>query len=301
MVGPKPIFRISRANFLPASIVPFLIGAAFAHRSGYTIPAGIFVLGTLGVATAHLAANLFNDYFDYVQGCDASSATKSPFFGGSKAIQEGAASSKEVLSLALIFLSIALFCGLGIMRALHDANIFLLMLGALFLLVGYTAPPFKFAYRRMGEAVIFLMFGVYLVMASYYVFSGLFSLHSFFASLPISFLIAAVIICNEIPDYDNDERAGKHTIVSLSGKGKGYLLYATCLLCSYLSIAYNVMVGAFHQVSLISVFFYTLGVRAAVILKKYSSNEIRDFNRASGYTIVLHSVVGILSIVAILL
>jgi len=75
----------------------------------------------------------------------------------------------------------------------------------------YTAPPLRLAYNRLGEIDIFLLFRIFLVMGSFYLFAEKFTFNSFLVSLPIAFLFAGVIICNEIPDSEYDLRAKKIT------------------------------------------------------------------------------------------
>ena len=54
--------RASRMHFLPASVLPFVLGAVYASRAGYNVTSGRFITGLAGIASAHLAGNLFNDF-----------------------------------------------------------------------------------------------------------------------------------------------------------------------------------------------------------------------------------------------
>ncbi len=51
-------------------VMPVALGAALSWRDGSRFRPVAFALTALGAAAAHLAANVTNDYFDYVEGTD---------------------------------------------------------------------------------------------------------------------------------------------------------------------------------------------------------------------------------------
>lgn len=291
--------KAARANFLPASLIPFLIGAFYAFRLDVYISPTRFILGFFGVGFMHLAGNLFNDYFDYKSGADNISDKESPFFGGSRVIQKGLLSPSEVLSLSLFFTALASLCGLGIYVITEDPVFPLFMFIAAILAFEYTAPPLRLSYNKLGELDIFLLFGVLLVMGSFYLFAGTFTIGAFLISLPISFLIGAVIVCNEVPDYRSDAAAGKHNLVHGAGPEKGYIIYALLIILSALSLILNVLSGNISPIAGIITLFYAMGVKAALILKDKASG-MKDFIRASMLTIMLHAIAGAAMILILL-
>jgi 1,4-dihydroxy-2-naphthoate octaprenyltransferase len=74
----KPFTRIfawmviTRAPFLTAIIVPILLGAAWVAQQRLVVlfPMGTFWLILLAGIFLHIAANTFNDYFDWRSGTD---------------------------------------------------------------------------------------------------------------------------------------------------------------------------------------------------------------------------------------
>jgi 1,4-dihydroxy-2-naphthoate octaprenyltransferase len=291
--------KVARANFLPASIIPFFTGAALAFSEGAHISPIKLALGLIGIASAHIAGNMFNDYFDNKSGIDRHVKLRSPFFGGSGAIQEGLIKNGEMMKLAIGSVFISLVCVSAIFVLTGD-RIFLAM-GALagILTVGYTAPPLRLAYRRLGELNIFLLFGVFMVMAGFYLFKGNFTVDSFVAALPISFLVAAIILCNEMPDLDTDTESGKHNLVSFFGKERGYLLYTAVVLISYLAILLNIRQGIISPLAAVLAVLYPLGLWAANLIRDGRENP-GNFVKASALTIALHALVGSGMIVSIL-
>jgi len=297
---PGVFVRTTRINFLPASVIPFLTGVALAFREGASISPLKLLLGLFGIASAHLAGNLFNDYFDHKSGVDSDKGARSPFFGGSGVIQEGLAGSAQVLKLALFFLSAAILCGSIIFMITADPVILFMMLSAGFLTLGYTAPPFKFAYKKLGELDIFFLFGIFMVMGSFYLMAGKFSLGSFLVSLPVSFLILAVIICNEVPDVDSDTASGKRNLIYVLGKERGWALYSAVVALSYIAVLFIAVTGLISPLAAGLIFLYPLGFSAALLLRK-RSNDTVSLVKASGMTIALHALAGTGVIIAIMI
>ncbi|MBD3427134.1 MAG: hypothetical protein GF409_07900 [Candidatus Omnitrophica bacterium] len=291
--------HVTRSNFLPASIIPFLAGAALAFQKGAAMNPFKMVLGLAGVSSAHLAGNLFNDYFDHKSGADTGEGIKSPFFGGSGVIQNGLFSARDVLLLAVAMLAVSVFSAFGVFFITGDPVFLLIMALVGLLTVSYTAPPLKLAYNRMGEADIFFLFGVFLVMGGFYLFAGSFTLDSLAVSLPVSFLITAVIICNEVPDIKTDTQADKNNLVSLAGKDKGYLLYGVALVLSYASVLWNISRGTLPAYSALLVVLYMPGWLAFGILRDKHDDQ-KSLVKASGLTVLLHMLLGLGIIAGIL-
>src|SRR5690606_12293190 len=111
------IFRwlaITRAPFLSATIVAILVAAAWVHaRSAEgAFPWGAFGLAMLGGIALHVAANVWNDYFDWQSGTDeANNAYFLPFSGGSRAIELGLITPRGLMGIGIGALLVAALCG----------------------------------------------------------------------------------------------------------------------------------------------------------------------------------------------
>ncbi len=285
------IFKAARADFLPASVIPFLIGAFYALSRGFSLSLPKLILGLTGVVAAHLSANLFNDYYDYKSGADNQTAKVSSFFGGSRAIQDGLFTDKKILKFSLLFLFFAFLSLLGIFILTTDFTFVIFVSIALFFALEYTAPPLKLAYNKMGELTIFVLFGVGLVMGSFYLFSGAFSLGSFLISLPISFLIASVIVCNQVPDFDSDIRAGKNNLLSLTDIKHAYILYGLLILFSLFSLFLNIRFEVLPRYAILVGLIYFFAIRAFLNLKSNLS-DINKLIQASRLTLIQHFLIG---------
>jgi 1,4-dihydroxy-2-naphthoate octaprenyltransferase len=127
----------------------------------------------------------------------------------------------------MVFFAIAVLIGIYLA---FTRGLLLLIIGGVGGLSGffYTAPPIRLVTRGIGEVFIGLNFGVLMVLGSYYVQAQNLAWEPVVASLPVAFLITAVLYINEFPDLRADEAAGKRTLVVRLGKrraSKGYAVF----------------------------------------------------------------------------
>ena len=78
----------------------------------------------------------------------------------------------------------------------------------------YVAPPIRWAYRGLGELVIALSYGPWMVLGSLYLHTqAAVGGRRLYASLVPGFLIMALAVVNAIPDYHQDRLVGKRNLV----------------------------------------------------------------------------------------
>jgi len=204
--------RTTRLPFLTATIVPVLIGIAIAAtRGSFDLVAA--VLTVIGASFVQLAINVSNDVFDTSQGADDANVTPTQFSGGSRVIQYGLVSFRQMATLATAFFVAAGLVGLILLAT--NGSTALLVIGVVGFVVGlgYTAPPLKFVYRGLGEIAVAIGFGPLMLLGAYVVQTrGALAWEPFVASVPIALLVALILYVNEIPDRRGDARAGKRTL-----------------------------------------------------------------------------------------
>jgi 1,4-dihydroxy-2-naphthoate octaprenyltransferase len=232
-----------RAPFLTAAIVPVILGTCIAWASTGTFLIDVFILTLIAGVFVHIGSNIANDYYDHLSGTDEMNVEYvRPFTGGSRMIQQGWMSPREVFVEAIIFF--VLGGGIGIYLA-YTRGFEVLILGVIGVGSGffYTAPPFRFVSRGYGEIFIGLNFGVLMTLGAYFVQTQVLAWEAIYPSIPIAILITAVLYINEFPDHDADRDAGKLTIVVRLGRrsaAKGYvILMATVYLSIIIPIILN--------------------------------------------------------------
>lgn len=236
--------KAARAQFLTATLAPILVGTAEALRESGSVNWPLFWLALLAMASIHLGVNLTNDYFDHLSGADeANPAPLSPLAGGSRAIQEGLIPARAVLRGGLLL--IVLGASLGLLLTWLCGSL-LLLIGAFGVLTGYfyTAPPLRLSYRGLGELCVALDFGVLPVLGAFYVQTGELSTGALFSSLPVAFLIAAVLWANEIPDIPFDREAGKWTLPARLGPRRAAAGLRLLFVATFMSV---VLLSILHR------------------------------------------------------
>ena len=282
-----------RLPFLTVSVFPFLTGTLVSEPIDWIV----FTLGLTLVVCTHLSANLINDYSDSKSGADWHDPTHFGLFGGSKIIQQGTLPAQFFLRTAsgLTVVSAAIAIALTIMRGDILILIFFLLLH--FWGWAYTQPPLKLAYRRLGELTLFVLCGPAVTIGGRYLQTGrLIELPAILVSIPYGFMIAIVLFTNEVPDYPDDIRSGKRTLVSVFRPQNAWLFHLFCTLSIIISVAICTLFGALSPFSLLTIAAAPLAFWAAWIMMRHHDSKPAMIP-ACILTVLYHAAVSLVIIV----
>lgn len=211
------LIRLIRYRFfLFAGLLPYFLGQAIAFNVQGALNWSHFWWGFVGIFLVLVAVELLNEYFDAKDGPDRIFSQERPhipsyFF----------AFGISALGLAFI-IGLYLTLQIGWPVLLFS---FLGFLGAYF----YVGPPLKWAYRGMGELVIALSYGPFMILGSYYTQTEGIGFVPFFVSLICGLSMFCLAVINEIPDYYQDKLVGKWNLVVRLGRQKAIVLLKLCL------------------------------------------------------------------------
>ncbi len=267
----KAWIRIIRAKFFLAGIPSIILGVALAvYWTGYFNLLN-FMLSLVGVILAMIGTYTFNEYYDFKTGVDVITPIENvtPFNAGSRIIPAGILEPEPVLKLGIIawilYSLIAVYFTLTIGWIIIPLSLIGFISGAF-----YTMPPFKWAYRGMGEFLIGLNYGLLITFGSYYVQAT--SLPVEFIILPSlipSLLITAVIWINEFPDYPADKTVGKINLVVRLGLERARAIYYFLALSIYIVLLVGVFLQVIPQTGLIVLLTLPITYNNITLLKKY--------------------------------
>ena len=217
--------------FLYAGLLPYLLGAAWAYAIEHRFDATLFFSGLAGVVLAVVGVEAFNEYFDSRMGTDRvfNPAELPP------------------MSDAVLWLGVAAFAGalaVGIHLTLRGGwpiLAFALLGGAA--AIFYVAPPIRWAYRGLGELVIALSYGPWMVLGSMYLHTRALSWSALVVSLVPGFLIMALAVVNAIPDYHQDRLVGKRNLCVRLGRRRAVTLYLGLATAGLLVVPIGVVAG----------------------------------------------------------
>jgi len=217
--------------FLYAGLLPYLLGGAWAYAIEHRFDATLFFSGLAGVVLAVVGVEAFNEYFDSRMGTDRvfNPAELPP------------------MSDAVLWLGVAAFAGalaVGIHLTLRGGwpiLAFALLGGAA--AIFYVAPPIRWAYRGLGELVIALSYGPWMVLGSMYLHTRALSWPALVVSLVPGLLIMALAVVNAIPDYHQDRLVGKRNLCVRLGRRRAVTLYLGLASAGLLVVPIGVVAG----------------------------------------------------------
>jgi 1,4-dihydroxy-2-naphthoate octaprenyltransferase len=238
-------FRASRPWTYTAAIIPVALGTIVAVYDGVFHP-GLFILTLLGSVLIQGGTNFVNDYYDHIKGTDSPDSLS---MGG--ALVRGDLTPRQVLVAGLLCFGAGALIGLYLVSV---AGPLILWLGILSILVGffYTAGPYALAYVGLGEIAVFFFMGPVIVLGSYYVQTQTITLPAVLSSLPVAFLVAAILHANNLRDLEDDRRLGKRTLATILGRNGANIEYYILIGGTYLSLVIIVLLGAAPGLTLIS-------------------------------------------------
>jgi 1,4-dihydroxy-2-naphthoate octaprenyltransferase len=292
--------RTTRLPFLTATIIPVLLGILIAASHG-AFDLAAAALTVIGAAFVQLGLNVANDVFDTVQGADDANVTPTQFSGGSRVIQYGLVSLRQMAGLATVFYVLAGIIGL-ILLATHGSPA-LLVIGVVGFIVsiGYTAPPLKFVYRGLGEIAVALGFGPMMLLGAYVVQTGgALSWEPFVASIPVALLVALILYVNEIPDRRGDARAGKRTLPVRFSPRAVITGYNVAAAAAYVALVIGVVVGVLPIPTLLMLLTIPLALQVSRGLAPNYDNPY-GLMAIMGVNVKLHLAAGVALLVGYLI
>lgn len=219
MSGVRIWLMAARPRTLPAAVAPVLVGTALAGFAHVFHPLR-FAAALVGAMLIQVGTNLSNDYSDARRGADAEDR-----LGPVRVTAGGLVPPRQVLVATYLTFGLAVLVGIYLIVV---AGWVLLAIGVASILAGvaYTGGPRPYGYEGLGEAFVFLFFGIVAVTGSYYVQVRQLEWEAFALAVPVGLLAAAILIVNNIRDTDSDRRAGKRTLAVRLGRARSRTMYA---------------------------------------------------------------------------
>jgi 1,4-dihydroxy-2-naphthoate octaprenyltransferase len=287
----------TRPAFLSVTLVGCLVGLGTSHYSGIPHHPLLALVTIVLALLAHGGINMFNDYYDALNGTDAINTGRIfPYTGGSRFIQNGVLTIRQTLLLAALLFALVILAGIWLMA---ETGAGLLVIGVLGLFIGwaYSARPFSLNSRGFGELCVTAGF-LLIVVGADFVQRRAFSSLPVVAGLPYALLVTNLLYINQFPDREADATAGKrHWVVRLGPRlGRwGYLLVA---LTAYGGLVAAVVAGTLPVAALVALLSAFWAARASRALW-LNAEQPRKLTPAIQATIAAALVHGIILAIAL--
>ena len=234
--------KLSRPFFLLGAALVYALGVGIANYLGVTVDWGLYLLGQAWVTTMQLATHYFNEYFD--SPADAANTNRTLFSGGSGALGEDGLPREVALWAGIAALTGAASITVMLMRAVgpNPALVLvmtLIFLGALF----YSIPPVRLVESGYGELTTSFVVACLVPAFAFILQTG--ELHRLVAmsTFPLLALHLAMMLAFELPDFANDLKYEKLTLMVRLGWERGMVLHNFMILTAYLLIGLAMLFG----------------------------------------------------------
>jgi 1,4-dihydroxy-2-naphthoate polyprenyltransferase len=274
----------ARPKTLPAAAATAITGSAAAFYNNKFQP-GPALACLLGALLLQIGANLANDVFDYYRGADAQER-----LGPLRVTTAGLLQPGQVLAGMWVVFGLAALLGAYLALA-AGWPVLLVGLACILAALAYTGGPFPFGYYGLGDLVVFIFFGPVAVCGTYFVQARQLSGLAVICSLPMGFLITAILVVNNLRDIATDRAAGKQTLAVRLGANGARWEYALCLILAYLAPLIFILLGRLPTWSGL----YWLSLPWALqLLRDIWRDEGRQLNKALAGTGRLTLIYGVL-------
>jgi 1,4-dihydroxy-2-naphthoate octaprenyltransferase len=289
MTTAKTWIQAARPFSLTAAVVPAVVGSLLYADDHFSLwKAALAVLGSI---LFQAGTNFVNDYYDDRKGADGPES-----LGMAGFIQRGILTPKQVLIAGLVSFGLGGIIGIVLCIAVSWQLFYIGLASALagFL---YTGWPLHLAYIGLGEVTVFFFMGPIIVMGAAYVQVEQWTWQAFVASLPIAFLVTAILQANNIRDIDLDRQHHKRTVATVIGREWANREMYLLLALTYISLVVAAAVQALPWPALVALASLPL-VRPIVKIVHAGGNP-KKLNGALFRTAQLHMRFGALMAVGL--
>jgi 1,4-dihydroxy-2-naphthoate octaprenyltransferase len=281
----------ARPATLTAAFAPVAVGSACAwHVGGFRWDAALAAL--VGAFLVQIATNFANDMFDFQKGADTEER-----LGPTRAAQAGLLTVGQLRRGIIVTFALAIGIGFYLTWIAGPAVI-VIGLASMAAGLAYTGGPFPLAYNGLGDVFVLAFFGFVAVCGTAFVQALFVPDIAWAASVPIGALATAILVVNNVRDFEGDARAGKTTLVVRFGRQGGVREYAFLLVAAYATPLFMFLLGwtsAWVCLPLVTILW------AARLFASVVSDRGVALNQTLAWTAKLLSLFGVLFAIGIAL
>jgi 1,4-dihydroxy-2-naphthoate polyprenyltransferase len=260
----------TRPAFLTITLAGCLLGFATAVAGGAAFDWTRALATLLLALLAHAGINVLNDYCDHLNGTDARNTQRIyPFTGGSRFIQNGVLTPRQVRGLAAALFAVTIAGGLWLL-SVAGAGLFWIGLAGLTIGWAYSAPPLRLNSRGLGEFCVATGFLLVIVGADF-VQRGTFVLLPWLAGAPYALLVTNVLYINQFPDRTADRASGKLHWVARLQPDIAVWGYGLILLLAAGTLAGGILLGALPVAATAVLVAWVPGVQVWQQLRRFAA------------------------------
>ena len=276
----KNFILAARPKTLLAGVIPPAVAYAYAQMTSGEEALPYLILAILGALFIQVATNFFNDMIDFKKGADANRV------GPTRVTASGLVPIETVKKWAITCVVLAGLCGIPLI--IRGGWPFLVLgLISLYLTYGYTGGKVSLAYRGLGELFVFLFFGLFSVLGSYYLFTLEINTGAFILASAFGLLATTFICINNLRDRETDKQVNKMTLATKMIRRNYQALTVATIFIPYVLVQQ-------YFADLKYIFFLTFAMIPAIKLTLITYNkkgaELNEGLKFSGIHLIVFSV-----------
>lgn len=275
------IIPLMRPRTLAAAFSPVFIGATFsyyafgaAHGTGLALFHSLLIF--LAVVCAQIVANMWNEYCDFKSGLDHGQK-----IGNAGSVTRGAISMSLLLNLIKGFTVISLLIGIYLSATI---TWWYIPAGLLCILISflYSGGPKPISRTPFGEIASGLAMGLAIVLITSYAWTRELSWALWIPAIPSIYLVGAIMLTNNIRDYENDKSHGRRTLPIVLGRDRALNVMSTGYFFIYMWLFAWIYQGNIPVTSLLALLSAIPAAKAVSILVR--NDDVFKLDKAMSFT-----------------
>ncbi len=269
--------RLSRPQFLFGAAIFYALGAGIARYLGNDINFQLYWLGQIWVSLCQLSAQYLNEYFN--AEADEKNTNRTMLTGGSGALGPGKLPRQVALYAA--FTSLALLASTTVVLYAQANLAFLalvIMFFALMVSIFYSTPPIRLEASGYGELLVSVLVAFLTPTFAFLLQTGEWHRLVAMSSFPLTALHIAMLLAMALPDFANDIKYNKQTLLIRLGWQNGFLLHNILILSAFLFFSINRMLGYPWFATLAGLLAFPIGIFQIWQLRRISSGSKPNWN-----------------------
>lgn len=225
--------QLSRPLFLAGGILLYALGAGIARYLGASIDWNAYLFGQIWVLLLQMSVQYLNEYYN--APADQVNENRTLLTGGSGATGPGKLPRRTALMAAFTVLALLASMTVILISRVNPGPIAYLIMGLAFLgAFFYSVPPVRLEASGYGELTATILVTFMVPAYAFYLQTG--GLHRLLAmsSFPLAALMMAMLLAFDLPDFTNDMKFKKNTLLLRLGWQTGMSLHNILILSAYL-------------------------------------------------------------------
>ena len=165
----------------------------------------------------------------------------------------------------------------------------------------YSGMPFGYKYLALGDLFVFALMGPLMVIGTYISLTGTYDPNVLYVSLPVGFLVAAILHANNMRDIMHDSEAKIKTVAMLFGIRVSKIYYSVLVFGAFISVIVMVAMNILEFWTLIVLISFPVVLKNVKMISQAEVSNPEAILMADVATAQHHLMFGVLLSVGLLL